>query len=53
VFWQERELATTSVLNKAISVAALLFLKAARGEDRYGAITQDIERKFAATWAEG
>jgi CubicO group peptidase (beta-lactamase class C family) len=41
-------------VNKAVPVvAALLFLKAAHGEDRYDAIRQDIEREIAVGRATG
>jgi CubicO group peptidase (beta-lactamase class C family) len=41
--------ASSAIVNKVIPiVAALLFLKAAHGGDRYVAIRQDIEREIAA-----
>jgi len=41
-------------VNKAVPVVAALFLlRSAQGEDRYGAIRQDIEREIAAGRATG
>ena len=41
-------------MNKAVPVVAALFLlRSAQGEDRYGAIRQDIEREIAAGRATG
>jgi CubicO group peptidase (beta-lactamase class C family) len=46
--------ASSSIVNKVIPVVAALFLlKTAQGEDRYGAIRQEIEQEIAAGRATG